>query len=1020
MSLLPSDDEDEDYRRAIAASLEEAAAGAGSGGAGPSQLPANPEPVDDSETEVRERDLDSDEEFAHARPQGDSESDMNVSEEEEEETPPPRAARARGTKRKGPPAATNSEQVPLPTMELPSRGWENASERPVFGAPDGAWERENQRDVEEILEYMRSVRAEVYKREKANNKAYDTLSWPKWRLRPGSTTLLKTARQYGYKSVLHFNQASSDNAFVPYTDLDKAAQLEAEVQLLGCTDDEDHGSSGDLTGFLCWSNNETRTFEYVMEHVEALLRRVPLYGGSYRSTAAQRLSEAIKGSSLPVEVKIAIRKHRSLYPPGSDAATINNSQEKVYCLALCAHEHVELFFNKDPTGAGKTSSTIKQAMKGIVRDDAWAESVRVCELQGRVGVRMEHLGLRELPPPGAAEDAGLARVAIALVPEALMGQWEATAMAVSDVFKQEFGKGFHVWCGSGCVARKSKKVAGIKRVLSVAHKLTRQTNQALFWILKAETHSSKIALRDAPNLAVWYRIYDEMTGSQGTEPRNTWEAQSTCVHNVIVNATIKQLERQTTYQPNHPLRLALRHQNLSLAYPKHAAIITLCSSPAWLRRMQGVFIAPNMPSGIQKIALRVKVQSLAGKVQNSDMMITTTEALVESMLRSGGSGGMGFNERKEIVERCTAMLSYDEGGATIRDKLTSAVETAKSDLAAVPENADPNSVPPAERQPILNSNNDLQRTRSAYATMIRLFERLLEAVCGDPRPECPITLEPIPIEFTCILPCCSGMIDKRVVGNITNGKCPLCRKALGALLRVLQAVRAIQGTPEEPKPDEAAAALPSKPVVGVGDAQALIAAYKEKAGLSCKSSLEAVTAALELALQWKPRGLRVLLCCNISSYSDFDRERSQETRRFIRESVAGIESVEVIQKHTTHLEDYKADTDANRVLLINTSRGSNSLAGLDLGNTDLVLFDNMTQRGSISASTVVQAIGRAMRPQKGTEEQARRNKAHFKAHGVSNWAPKLVLTINRYTEPPPAPPAPEPAPEPAQQQLVED
>ena len=88
------------------------------------------------------------------------------------------------------------------------------------------------------------------------------------------------------------------------------------------------------------------------------------------------------------------------------------------------------------------------------------------------------------------------------------------------------------------------------------------------------------------------------------------------------------------------------------------------------------------------------------------------------------------------------------------------------------------------------------------------------------------------------------------------------------------------------------------------------------------------------------------------------------------------------------------------------SSGSNSLAGLDLGNTDLVLFDNMTQRGSISASTVVQAIGRAMRPQKCSEEQAQRNKAYFKAHGVSNWAPKLVLTINRYTEPPPAPAPP--------------
>ena len=110
-------------------------------------------------------------------------------------------------------------------MDLPSRDWENATERPVFGAPDGRWERENQRDVEEILEYMRSVRSHVVKREKANNKAYDTLSWPKWRLKSGSTTHLKTARAYGYKSVLHFNQASSDNALVPYKLLDQAAPL---------------------------------------------------------------------------------------------------------------------------------------------------------------------------------------------------------------------------------------------------------------------------------------------------------------------------------------------------------------------------------------------------------------------------------------------------------------------------------------------------------------------------------------------------------------------------------------------------------------------------------------------------------------------------------------------------------------------------------------------------------------------------------------------------------------------------
>ena len=85
-------------------------------------------------------------------------------------------------------------------------------------------------------------------------------------------------------------------------------------------------------------------------------------------------------------------------------------------------------------------------------------------------------------------------------------------------------------------------------------------------------------------------------------------------------------------------------------------------------------------------------------------------------------------------------------------------------------------------------------------------------------------------------------------------------------------------------------------------------------------------------------------------------------------------------------------------MLINTGHGSASVAGLDLGNTDLVLFDNIATRGGISAATVVQAIGRAMRPQKCAEAQAQRNRATYRETGVSYWAPKLVLTINRYTE----------------------
>ena len=63
----------------------------------------------------------------------------------------------------------------------------------------------------------------------------------------------------------------------------------------------------------------------------------------------------------------------------------------------------------------------------------------------------------------------------------------------------------------------------------------------------------------------------------------------------------------------------------------------------------------------------------------------------------------------------------------------------------------------------------------------------------------------------------------------------------------------------------------------------------------------------------------------------------------------------------------------------------------------------------------MQAIGRAMRPQKCSREQAERNVAHYDKHGKSAHPPKMVLTINRYVPPSTEAAtngAPEPAPSP--------
>lgn len=125
--------------------------------------------------------------------------------------------------------------------------------------------------------------------------------------------------------------------------------------------------------------------------------------------------------------------------------------------------------------------------------------------------------------------------------------------------------------------------------------------------------------------------------------------------------------------------------------------------------------------------------------------------------------------------------------------------------------------------------------------------------------------------------------------------------------------------------------------------------------------------------------------------------RTYEIRRVLTAAVPSLTSVDAVRSRGSDLASYKADDNSNRVLLINTGHGSSSVSGLDLGNTHLVLFDNMAQRGAVSSASVVQAVGRAMRPQKSSLAQAQQNVQYYEKHGKSRHPPKLVLTINRFT-----------------------
>jgi len=870
------------------------------------------------------------------------------------------------------------------------------------------WEDENQEDVEEIRKWIRANRQSIAEREEEEKQGFDKKEFPAWRCDP-VTRVHYTHKQYGYQAVLRMGNRrdpANANFFVPYDELFAAGQLADEMLMLGCNENSSY--LGENFGFLRWSNYETQTLEYIYENLHTMLSRVPLYIGGHRSTAAQRLGSAIKGVTLPIDAKCMMQAKRNTSLPSDVQAFGTNKDVKR-----------AIYFNRDPPGTGKTEGTIVQAMKSIVTDAAWKQVSDAFAATAIRGVPLEHNGLLEMHPEGTGSKSALCRVAVALVPETLMGQWEATASAVSRSFREEFGKGFVVWTGTHCVQRacKSQNRQSIKRVMSVAHQLTHDSNEALLWILPATTDASRKAFTDAPHLTIWYRIYDEMTGERGTEPRGAGTGSlehSPCMNNVIVNATVQQLESRTDAQPTHPLRLALGNERLSMLCARHVAIIALCSPPEWMRRFTGSSMAPTMPSGIRKIALPVKVQSLAGRVNETDLVITDTGSLLEQMLDStsgGFSRGMLPQERKEFLKRVQGMLGQaveggdDEAAAaknedkSIRERLVEAVRTTKDDFNALP----PMHIAP---QPINGmkqhltqeqslENSERARMRQAYMSMLRLFERLLEALACDPPPECPITLMPIEDKYLCILGCCCGIIDKRSVQQLHTNKCPLCNQKMPKLLRLSQAMEALGQKPTKPDEEEQ---VPEPPRASLkGSADALVAEYERIAGLSCKSSLEAVLKAINLALDWKPHGLRVLLCFKASRQGNMDVPLTTcGMRQYLLEGARRLDSIETIKgKDKQVLADYKRHDGNNRVLVINTARESNTLVGFDLGNTDVTVFDCTPKYGAVSNATMVQGIGRAMRPQKCSKEESAANRAYYREHGKSKWAPKIVLTLIR-------------------------
>lgn len=856
-----------------------------------------------------------------------------------------------------------------------SRGSGSAGKRPV-GATDPAFGKRARSapadsDLEQVLRTLDALEPFVKERENENNAAYDNNAWPEWRLKPREEGRdeRKLDNDMGPLKLLSGDDPrlrEQGAVFVSYEELALAGNNEVDVSL--------------VKDALVKGNRESVTLDFARRHAAALLNTVPCDGGSYRLTPMQRMATALMlRSNSDREVYLHIKRP-------------NSPWHKIRSYVLEPERVLKFMVNNLSVAAGKTWETVYATMRFVATHDAWRETQEAFQRDKTVGRPMSDLGLVKMPSPDC--QLKVCRVVIALVPPPVMAQWAETSQKLAKTHQPS--EQWHTWSGTSPLVRKSAKKERVDRTLVQAIKLTEETNRALFWVMEACSRSSQMSTRTAPLHAIPFRIIDEGTGNKPTECRSH-DPESPCLKTIICNATLKQLSRYTSSQPTHPLRKALEGRELSLAYKTHCAIMALCSVPSWLRLATAQSLAPLMPQGVLKISMRVRVCSLAGRIYQSDMIISSTDDLIKGMVLHECARDMSTPELDAITARCHAILNRTDAAASIADSLQSAIQATQEDREALPP-----AVTGTPEQPLtqeqLNSNADLFRQQRALSKMGRLFNQLKEAICTDPPPECPVTLDAIAPENVCILRCCGVIIDRTIMGELRN-KCPACRAAIdGGVASASQIAGTVvkAAPPPPPTPEEAAAEA-----AAVGNVDALVDACKTAGGENCNSGMDAVIKAIQLAMRYKPKGIRILLCCSVHGDRHTDNHATNEarhtakTRELIMAAVPALTSALTIGKGGTALNDYLKEDDTNRLLVINTADGSTTMAGLNLQNSDLLLFDRLNTYYSCDTARLVQSIGRIMRAQKRTPEQRVADARFYRKHGRSVHAPKLLVFIDK-------------------------
>lgn len=802
---------------------------------------------------------------------------------------------------------------------------------------------------------------------------------------------------------------NSDADFIPYKNFSIMQHHENQLAMLGGVP---VSGQAQANPFLRVSNKERVTFDHLYKNIEAVIEPVICETDSFAVRPAQRLVIGAWLQRYPVEMHARVRHMNDDCSSASQAGIPPNVRPSLTLLNL-------------RTGNGKTLIGILMAMTELCNPKLWYNLNSSWRSIVWSKSAMNGIGLTNC---SHLTNQVLARVTIAFIPSPLMRQWEATAKLVNEAMCTEFGYGFTIWVGLSVLQRGGAGIDGqdtIRKTLKEAHRRSSKDDKAILWIVPARTESATQTLRETPDVCFATRIYDECTST--TEPRCA-ARESQPLTNLILQATVERLKKATQNQSRHPLRLALDHQAYDSGSPKHASIFHMLSIPDWIGYMVSEDMADVMPCGIKRIQLNIRVQSLSGRLLKSDLTITGIDELLKIVLKSvGGDQSLSHEEHGALLEKCQLILgtaATKDGAAvgTIHERLKEAEIGVTVQMRALPT-CPP--VLPGEERWTLDQRQYWERIAAkvrAFNSMARMFERLAESMDPVNRVECPIGMEFFPPEHAAIFFCCTNLFDNRNRCYLKE-MCPICGQPLkDGIFMANQAITALDKVATTPAPDTDPV-VDAAPLI-VGKEDKLVEAFKELSATdkAFSGSIKAVVETITTFLRYMPKGARILLAFACEGNEGHATRHTRSTLKgALGEKVGSIESIG--GKSNKIVEAFVHMDESNRILLINTNDRSLSLEGLDLWTAQLIILDKMAS-AFLQPATVVQAIGRIIRPQfeeyipDGTgitsSSSARGGKKR-----VGHPAKWLVL-LEKLADAGPARVADAPHPEPEMEVVVED